>query len=180
LKIFHLIAVILIGLYINSFSAIASEKVESKHLLSAIIIKLSHFIQWPEIKDKKNNIRLCLYGDSSYSEILNQSVEHHPFIRYPVKTYQDIVEVNGRCDILYMAPSKSTTLIKDFSYLKTYPILTVSDIPGFEANGGIIEISVKNNKLSIAINIDSAKKAGLKIDTPLLNIASGARKDKKS
>lgn len=179
MKIIHVTAVIFIGLYLNLFSAIASEKIESKHLLSAIIIKLSHFIQWPEIKDKKNNIRLCLYGESPYSEILNQSVEHHPFIRYPIKTYQNINEVNSHCDILYIAPSKLATLKKDVSYLKTYPILTVSDIPGFEKNGGMIEISIKNNKLSIAINIDSAKKAELKIDTPLLNIASGSKKGEK-
>ena len=168
----------LIGLSINSFSTMAAEKAEYKHLLPAIIIKLSHFIQWPEIKDKKNNIRLCLYGDSPYNDILNQSVENHRFIQYPVKTYQNIIEVDGHCDILYIAPLKSTTLKETLSYLKGFPILTVSDMLDFEANGGIIEIGVNNNKLSIAINIESAKNAGLKIESPLLNIASGTRKNK--
>ena len=58
------------------------------------------------------------------------------------------------------------------SVLKKQPILTVSDIKGFTAYGGIIQFKLVDNKVRFTINIDAATRAGLTISSKLLSLAT--------
>ena len=60
------------------------------------------------------------------------------------------------------------------------PILTVSDLPGFDRAGGMIELVVRERRLRFEINLDAVRGARLRLDPKLLRLAlelHGARGD---
>jgi len=56
--------------------------------------------------------------------------------------------------------------------LKTLPILTVGESEAFGRAGGIAWFRLEGNKLRFAINLDAARRAGLKISSRLLGVAT--------
>ena len=50
--------------------------------------------------------------------------------------------------------------------------LTVSDAHDFSLNEGVIELFTEGNRLRFSINLDNARRAGLKISSNLLQLAS--------
>ena len=50
-------------------------------------------------------------------------------------------------------------------------MLIVGDKPGFVQHGGMINLKVIDDKVRFEINLDTARGAGLKLDTRLLQMA---------
>ena len=51
-------------------------------------------------------------------------------------------------------------------------LLTVSDARNFTRRGGVIELFSEGNRLRFNINLDNARRAGLRISSSLLQLAS--------
>ena len=51
------------------------------------------------------------------------------------------------------------------------PVLTVSDIDGFAARGGILNFVLRDKKIRFVINVQAADRAGLKLSSRLLKLA---------
>jgi hypothetical protein len=56
------------------------------------------------------------------------------------------------------------------------PILTVSDIPGFLKQGGMIEFVLDANRVRFEINLAAARAAGLNLSSELLRVATAVRR----
>ncbi|HEY8508099.1 MAG TPA: YfiR family protein, partial [Steroidobacteraceae bacterium] len=52
------------------------------------------------------------------------------------------------------------------------PILTVSDARNFASRGGVIELFEQGNRLRFVVNVENARRAGLRISSMLLQLAS--------
>jgi hypothetical protein len=50
--------------------------------------------------------------------------------------------------------------------------LTVSNAKNFARSGGMIELFTENNRLRFIINLENAKRAGLRINPSLLQLAA--------
>ena len=55
--------------------------------------------------------------------------------------------------------------------VKWLPILTIGETPGFAARGGIINLTLEDNKVRFEVNIGAAKQANLNISSRLLALA---------
>jgi hypothetical protein len=55
--------------------------------------------------------------------------------------------------------------------------LTVSDAPNFTRNGGAIQLYTEANRLRFVINVENARRAGLRISSNLLKLASNVEQD---
>jgi hypothetical protein len=82
------------------------------------------------------------------------------------------------CQIIFISQTGTRDLEYIMSVLKKQPVLTVSDIKGFTAYGGIIQFKLVDNKVRFNINIDAAKQAGLTISSKLLSLATVVRNGK--
>ncbi|MEA3106098.1 MAG: hypothetical protein QOI88_703 [Gammaproteobacteria bacterium] len=74
------------------------------------------------------------------------------------------------CNVLYI-DAAATTDARAVSNMPSYA-LTVSDAHDFMRRGGMIELFAQGNRLRFNINLDTARLAGLKMSSSLLNLAS--------
>ena len=78
----------------------------------------------------------------------------------------------GECHVLFIGSAEQARLNKALDRLKTLPILTVGESEAFGRAGGIAWFRLEGNKLRFAINLDAARRAGLKISSRLLGVAT--------
>ncbi|MEM6641185.1 MAG: YfiR family protein, partial [Pseudomonadota bacterium] len=75
------------------------------------------------------------------------------------------------CDALYIARSDKERIEDLTATFRYSPVLTVSDAPDFALDGGVIELSTRDNRVQISINVSASKRAGLEISSQLLELA---------
>jgi hypothetical protein len=60
---------------------------------------------------------------------------------------------------------------------KAAPVLTISDRKEFIREGGVIGVFTEDNRLRFNVNVENARRAGLRISSALLELASGVERD---
>lgn len=73
--------------------------------------------------------------------------------------------------MVFIAASEQERLPEILSRLASPGVLTIGDTPGFAAGGGMIGLVAENRKISLEINVEAARQAGLRIDPQLLKLA---------
>lgn len=91
-------------------------------------------------------------------------------IRYP-DTALDTVG----CNILYIAKTERHQLETILKRSHKKPILTVSSIPHFTENGGIIGFVIINDKVRLEINRAPTRHNNIKLSAKLLEVANVIR-----
>ena len=148
--------------------------VEENELAAAYLYNFSKFVHWPSsaLRDSTAPLVLCVYGhtpaDGSLETLDGKLAQGHP-IRIERRFRGDAL---AACQIVYVSASESPYLAPLLRTLANRPTLTVSDIPGFAAAGGIIGFVKEDNRLRFEINWASAEAAGLSISSQLLKLAT--------
>ncbi len=81
------------------------------------------------------------------------------------------VEEAVRCQVVFISESEEERVPGIVDYLAGRPVLTVCDAPGCTRFRGIIHLRIVSERIRFAIDIDSAKSAGLKLSSKLLALA---------
>ena len=83
------------------------------------------------------------------------------------------------CDVLYVEASMGTlrSLSANWPDWQSRPILTIGDEKDFARHGGVIGLFTEQNRLRFSVNIENARRAGLKISSALLQLALSVEKD---
>lgn len=76
-----------------------------------------------------------------------------------------------QCHIIYITRTEKARIRDIISAVESKPILTVSEVRGFAAKGGMVEFLIHNEKLRFTINTVSLQKHGLTVDPNLLRLA---------
>ena len=75
------------------------------------------------------------------------------------------------CQIIFICDSEKSRLPEILNQLKDSHALTISEIDGFAARGGIINFISERNKVRFEINPDAAHRLGFAISSDLLKLA---------
>ncbi len=158
------------------FAAVRGDDAASREyqIKAAFLYKFANFVKWPaEAFSAENSpIILGVLGKDPFGAVLDQTLKGNEAggRSFVVKRFKDIKEMTP-CHILFVSPSEQ----KNFSQILGAvqgAVLTVSDVPGFAKLGGIINLPSENNKIRVEVNLERSKKAGLKINSQLLGIAT--------
>ena len=137
------------------------------------IYNFINFVSWPEgvFEDDSQPIILCLISHGAPSEVLykldGKSVKGRPINVVPYD--------GGRClpqsHVLFFA-TQDTTIVKQVLGLADgLGILSIGEVEGFTRLGGVINFFEEDNRLRFKINMDAAKREGLKMSSQLLRSA---------
>jgi hypothetical protein len=118
-------------------------------------------------------LSFCVLGDSNAGDRMRRTLSdktvHGQRIDARRVGEADLSHVS--CDAIYIPASyadSAPTLLKLYEHTAT---VTISDIPGFAHDGGVIGFVVLDDRLRFDINESIASRKGLKISAKLLELA---------
>jgi hypothetical protein len=79
------------------------------------------------------------------------------------------------CHILYVAAHGHVEDGARRAVMAQPAVLSISDEKHFTRTGGIVELTLDNERMHFAVNVDAARRAGLQISSRLLNLATIVR-----
>lgn len=134
-------------------------------LKTAYLFHFAELAEWPSVMP----VTICLQGSSQIREYL-PALEGQAIHGQPVYVRFDQQADLGDCRILFLSDSSALTPSL-MERAKNKHVLLVSDIEGFARKGGMVEFTLRDNKLKLVINLSSVKQAGLKFSSKLLRMS---------
>ena len=143
--------------------------------MAVYLFHFANFIEWPDSAfNDIDSFNICINGKTEINKYI------HDIEGEEVKGRKIIILNNissdslKDCQILFISHNDyERNKIEKYS-IKKYTLL-VSDKESFISDGGVIQYYIVNNKLRLKINLEVAKRFGLKISSKLLRIAKVVR-----
>ncbi len=149
---------------------------------AAFLLKFPAFGECPKERTstEEGEIVIGILGKDPFGEKLDRLVQKANAASRKVRV-QRAADPNKllACHIVFIADSERNKLRSTLKTLAAHPILTVSGMPGFCGEGGIVATLRKDNTVKLEINRRAAEGAGLKLSSKLLRVAKLVGEDGK-
>jgi hypothetical protein len=132
------------------------------------------FTTWPEgfWPSDKSDFLLSVLGNDPFGLALSGLQEKRVRGKNIRLKYVSAVSSDlEQSQLLFVSKSERKELARIIECTRNKPVVTVSDIEGFAAAGGIFEFTKKDGRLSFIINNSRAKNNGIHINSSLLKLA---------
>jgi hypothetical protein len=141
---------------------------------AAFLFNFAKFVTWPEtaFDNKRSPLVLALLDPERYlaakESLAGRQVAGH------VLEVRQVAGIDEALDshLLFIGAAEASRMDEFLVAVADRPILTVSDIDGFAARGGMVELFKKERKIRFGVRLDAVRKAGLEISSEVLNLAS--------
>ena len=170
--------VILLVLCISDISIGNADELDQATLKALYTYKFGKFTEWP---DKKLNaatgqFQYCILGQNPFSQstlklIIGKSVQSVPLTVEVFDSGLVPEEVLSACHILFVSQSEKYRLSTILTSLKRASVLTISDIPEFSGQGGMITLTENRGKLRFQINPKALQQADIFISSKIMELA---------
>jgi hypothetical protein len=152
---------------------LAAEPLDETQVKAAFTFNFIKFTHWPDdALGDGGALRLCLVGGSAVSRALEEADGGIlGGMRVDIRHIQLPGNVHG-CHLLYVAELESSRLHRTLSTLRRLPILTVSDLPDFVTQGGMIGLVRENSRVRFEVNLERVRVAGLVMEVKLMKLAA--------
>jgi len=136
---------------------------------AAFLLNFAAFTDWPATIATDFNV--CVIGKdpfgASLDKMIGRNIEGHTV---SVKRLQGL-DGRSNCQIVFIARDRAGNAIKLVEEVKA-GVLTVADADGLARQGVMINMSLSADKVSFEVNNAAAKRAGLRISSKLLRLAT--------
>lgn len=129
-----------------------------------------------ESTENANEFPLCVAGTNPFGARIDQ-LAGRLVQNLPIRIRYLGTETGADCRILFISASERQRMGRILQALASQPrhgVMTVSDLPGFAAEGGMVEFFQDGTHIRFAINAEQAQKAGLTLNAQLRQLASPA------
>jgi hypothetical protein len=140
---------------------------------AGLVYNFLKYTTWPDnsFSDKKGRLFVCLFGGEplagGLSQLEGQTAQQSII---SVAHIEDINEAAG-CNLLFVNRNSERKLPELFSFLRGKHVLTVSDMEDFVSQGGMVEMTTQNKRITLYINKGAMDRSGLTIQSRLLKLA---------
>lgn len=169
--------VIIIAVLLSAFLGVrpsaSEQEASASRVKAAFLYNFAKFVEWPPgtFAPDRKEINFCIMEQEPMAEAVEalqgKVVQGR---RIVVKRCRRVEEVIN-CQVFF-ASVADKSLAKIIGALKNYPVLTVTDEnDDFTKIGGIINLTIVENKVRFCIAANNAERCGLKISSQLLKLA---------
>lgn len=148
---------------------------------AVFLFNFAQFIDWPSeaFSNVRSPLVIGVLGKDPFGPFLDQTIQGEIAHGRPVlvQRYRDIDEISA-CHILFIGRSEAGWLQQVLAGLKGLGLLTVSDIPDFARQGGMIQFMIEKNKIRLLINMEDVKASNLSISSKLLRLSQIVRPER--
>ena len=140
---------------------------------AAYLYNFINYIDWPAdaLPPAGGTITIGIVGENPFGEALGplngKQIKGRKLVVKQITDAKDMAQ----CQIVFISASEKQRVAELLEKIKGARILTVSEIEGFAARGGIINFISEQNKVRFEINPDAARGLGLTISSDLLKLA---------
>ena len=165
-----------------SAAAAFTEIDREQRIKAAFLFNFAKFIDWPEQRHDQG-FQVCTIGsdplNSAIQLISGKQLRGEEIIVQQLSEADDI----SSCRMLYMSKLKASQAASIFYKAQKNGIVTVGDGEQFARNGGVIGFTRKaigdtvsgRTRIGFAVNVDAARKSGVKVRSELLKLATIVR-----
>jgi len=140
----------------------------------AFLYNFTKFVEWPagSYRDPGAPLAICIVGRDPFNpdlegDLRTRKVGSHP-VEVKTLTTTDRLSM---CHMVFVPVTEENQAARIVKGLQGSSTLTVGEAKGFAGLGGIINLTVDDNKVHFEVNLPAAEHAGLKISSNLLNVA---------
>ena len=144
----------------------------SRYDIEAVyLFDFAKFVRWPA-GPEQGTLNICAAAPAEFIDALKkvstgEHIDTHPLA---VRAVQSPGDVEG-CAILFIGSSAKTGMESLLAASAGKGILTVSDIPGFLDQAGMIQFLIVDNRVRFAVNLRPAASSGVSLSSELLKVA---------
>lgn len=141
-------------------------------IIAALTYNFAKYTAWPVSHSASPS--LCFF-DPSYETGFRQ-LEGKPIHDLPllVTRINNVTQAEA-CHVIYLSEADKDRMKRLMLALADRPVLTISALPGFIAQGGMIELFQENNKFRFDVDNQKVKQAQLKLSAQVLKLARTVR-----
>jgi hypothetical protein len=147
------------------------------HVKAVYLYNFGKFVRWAGDTRPANSPRfyVCVLGNDPFGPVLDMVLENETINGKPAQARRMAGPAEASdCSILFISASESSRLPQILSGLNP-GVLTVSDMDRFAERGGMIQFVWDGPRIRFEANRAAAAKAGLTLDSDLLNVAVKVR-----
>ena len=183
----HLIGLVLASLLLLPSTAPYAQQTETPTKLplemreqlvkAAYIYNFAKFTTWPPntIPPMGSALSLCIVGQDPIGKVAANLEEKTVQGRSVDVTYVVWAEEVTSCNIVFIGLKSADRMKELFSILQSKPILTISDMPGFTLNGGMLGLLEERGRINFEANQTAINTAGLRVSSRALQLAKRVR-----
>jgi hypothetical protein len=157
---------------------VAAEKrsgVGEYQVKATFLYNFTQFTDWPDGAFSSTNapIVIGIVGEDPFGSTLDdvvrgEVVRGHPLVVKRLRADEDL----RSCHVLFISRSEKERHAAILTGLHGHPVLTVSETDRFLENGGVVNLLMVKDRVRFEINSSATDRAGLKISSKLLNLAT--------
>jgi hypothetical protein len=152
---------------------VLAQEVTGPALKAAFVFAFVKFTEWPGSQlAPKAPILICVLGSKTVSAALDKAVKDRVFEGHAISVLPVVVAGPLRaCHVLYVSDIPAVQAGQVVTALGDAPVLTFSDIEGFNDLGGIVRFYFEHGQIRYSVNLESIKRARLQISSQILRAA---------
>jgi hypothetical protein len=131
-------------------------------------------VEWPPdaLPNEHSPIVIGILGEDPFGHILEKTVlgKNVNGHALQIARAKSVQELKG-CQIIFVSSSESKHLPEILASLQGAETLTVGETEGFAPRGGVIQLTLRDNRVRLMVNVEAAGRARLKISSRLLALA---------
>jgi hypothetical protein len=159
-------------------AAAQQPKPEEYQVKAVYLYNFGRFVEWPANLPPQETFDICVMGRDPFGSFLDatlagESINSRKLAAKRIGSGRDA----ANCKILFISASENGRIKDILAAVEKTAVLTVSDMPGFTSNGGMIQFVLRDNKVRFEVNLTATDKAGLTLSSQLLKVATDVRKE---
>jgi hypothetical protein len=154
-----------------------AQDVSDSNLKAAYIYRFAHFTEWPaSALPPGGTLTMCVVGDSIVRDALERTVRGLTVANRPVAVVFGTPDkpLPG-CHTLYVSAVSRAQAARLIASVQGEPVLTLSDLEGFNRMGGIAEFFHEAGQLRFSIQPSAVTQSRLQLSSRLLPLARQPR-----
>lgn len=172
-------AICILVVLVTCFSGgtVVAETQDENRVKAEYLINLARFTRWPDSAFvlKPESIDLCVYQHRQTVENLKSlsgsSVNRRKLDILLIEKGEEITN----CHVVYFSKESGSDHKLFFALMEKGKMLSVSDIPGFVSEGGMVEFVKVETKIRFILNVNKGRQLGISFRPELIEIAEQIR-----
>jgi len=144
-------------------------------VLAAFLYNFARFTEWPKLPAGATLVA-CVVGSDEVAKALTGIAQGKAIAGHGLSVQRPTDSATwGDCHMLYVGDGFTSRSGAGLAGIRRLPVLTTSDEKGFSRSGGIAEFYLDGAQMRFVINLDAAERAGLRLSSRLLGLATVIR-----